>query len=117
MDPTRCGCLAPVVFLPSAPLNPRYVNCARHDEEQNLVAYQYHRQIFYRTCQVIRPGCELLVWYGDEYGQELGIQLDCKCKRKLTARTGGQLGSSSKWQEKKGFLEMSLAQFVGYNPV
>ncbi|KAM5197085.1 histone-lysine N-methyltransferase PRDM7-like [Hipposideros larvatus] len=65
----------------------RYVNCARHDEEQNLVAYQYHRQIFYRTCQVVRPGCELLVWYGDEYGQELGIQLDCKCKRKLTART------------------------------
>uniref|UniRef100_A0A671G4S0 PR/SET domain 7 n=1 Tax=Rhinolophus ferrumequinum TaxID=59479 RepID=A0A671G4S0_RHIFE len=50
----------------------RYVNCARDDEEQNLVAFQYHRQIFYRTCQVIRPGCELLVWYGDEYGQELG---------------------------------------------
>ncbi|KAM5197099.1 histone-lysine N-methyltransferase PRDM7-like [Hipposideros larvatus] len=66
----------------------RYVNCAQHDEEQNLVAYQYHRQIFYRTCQVVRPGCELLVWYGDEYGQELGIQLDCKCKRKLRARTG-----------------------------
>ncbi|KAK2490660.1 hypothetical protein MC885_017169, partial [Smutsia gigantea] len=51
----------------------RYVNCARDDNEQNLVAFQYHRQIFYRTCQVIRPGCELLVWYGDEYGQELGI--------------------------------------------
>uniref|UniRef100_H0WTT8 SET domain-containing protein n=1 Tax=Otolemur garnettii TaxID=30611 RepID=H0WTT8_OTOGA len=51
----------------------RYVNCARDDEEQNLVAFQYHRQIFYRTCQVIRPGCELLVWYGDEYGEELGI--------------------------------------------
>uniref|UniRef100_G3QEK3 PR/SET domain 7 n=1 Tax=Gorilla gorilla gorilla TaxID=9595 RepID=G3QEK3_GORGO len=27
----------------------RYVNCARDDEEQNLVALQYHRQIFYRT--------------------------------------------------------------------
>uniref|UniRef100_A0A2K5Q8M9 SET domain-containing protein n=1 Tax=Cebus imitator TaxID=2715852 RepID=A0A2K5Q8M9_CEBIM len=49
----------------------RYVNCVRDDEEQNLVAFQYHRQIFYRTCRVIRPGCELLVWYGDEYGQEL----------------------------------------------
>ncbi|KAM5155747.1 LOW QUALITY PROTEIN: histone-lysine N-methyltransferase PRDM7-like [Callospermophilus lateralis] len=48
----------------------RYVNCARDDEEQNLVAFQYHRQIFYRTCRVIRPGCELLVWYGDEYGQD-----------------------------------------------
>uniref|UniRef100_A0A452EMG6 SET domain-containing protein n=1 Tax=Capra hircus TaxID=9925 RepID=A0A452EMG6_CAPHI len=49
----------------------RYVNCARDDEEQNLVALQYHGQIFYRTCQVVRPGCELLVWYGDEYGEEL----------------------------------------------
>uniref|UniRef100_A0A2K6ET94 PR/SET domain 7 n=1 Tax=Propithecus coquereli TaxID=379532 RepID=A0A2K6ET94_PROCO len=49
----------------------RYVNCARDEEEQNLVAFQYHRQIFYRTCRVIRPGCELLVWYGDEYGREL----------------------------------------------
>uniref|UniRef100_A0A8D1VU66 Histone-lysine N-methyltransferase PRDM7 n=1 Tax=Sus scrofa TaxID=9823 RepID=A0A8D1VU66_PIG len=29
----------------------RYVNCARDDEEQNLVAFQYHRQIFYRTCR------------------------------------------------------------------
>ncbi|XP_058515267.1 LOW QUALITY PROTEIN: histone-lysine N-methyltransferase PRDM7-like [Ochotona princeps] len=50
----------------------RYVNCARNDEEQNLVAFQYHRQIFYHTCQVIKPGCELLIWYGDEYGQKLG---------------------------------------------
>ncbi|KAM5291611.1 histone-lysine N-methyltransferase PRDM7-like [Glossophaga mutica] len=48
----------------------RYVNCARDDEEQNLVAFQYHGQIFYRTCQVIRPGCELLVWHGDEYGED-----------------------------------------------
>ncbi|XP_040584272.1 histone-lysine N-methyltransferase PRDM9 [Mesocricetus auratus] len=59
----------------------RYVNCARDDEEQNLVAFQYHRQIFYRTCRIIRPGCELLVWYGDEYGQELGIQWGSKIKK------------------------------------
>ncbi|XP_072802989.1 histone-lysine N-methyltransferase PRDM7 isoform X2 [Vicugna pacos] len=59
----------------------RYVNCARDDEEQNLVAFQYHRQIFYRTCRVVRPGCELLVWYGDEYGQELGIKWGSQWKR------------------------------------
>ncbi|KAM8752363.1 histone-lysine N-methyltransferase PRDM7-like [Rhynchonycteris naso] len=47
----------------------RYVNCARFEEEQNLLAFQYHMQIFY---QVIRPDCELLVWYS-EYGQRLGI--------------------------------------------
>ncbi|CAI9164372.1 unnamed protein product [Rangifer tarandus platyrhynchus] len=58
----------------------RYVNCARDDEEQNLVAFQYHGQIFYRTCQVIRPGCELLVWYGDKYGQDLGIKWNSRGK-------------------------------------
>ncbi|XP_043776100.1 histone-lysine N-methyltransferase PRDM9-like [Cervus elaphus] len=61
----------------------RYVNCARDDEEQNLVAFQYHGQIFYRTCQVVRPGCELLVWYGDEYGQDLGIKRDSRGKSEL----------------------------------
>ncbi|XP_057352678.1 histone-lysine N-methyltransferase PRDM9-like [Manis pentadactyla] len=63
----------------------RYVNCARYDEEQNLVAFQYHSQIFYRTCQVIRPGCELLIWYGDEYGEQLGIKRESKWKGELTA--------------------------------
>ncbi|KAM8791863.1 histone-lysine N-methyltransferase PRDM9-like [Rhynchonycteris naso] len=63
----------------------RYVNCARDDDEQNLVAFQYHRQIFYRTCQVIKPDCELLVWYGDEYGQKLGIKCGSKQKRELAA--------------------------------
>ncbi|XP_060978717.1 histone-lysine N-methyltransferase PRDM9-like [Dama dama] len=61
----------------------RYVNCARDDEEQNLVAFQYHGQIFYRTCQVVRPGCELLVWYGDEYGQDLGIKRVSRGKSEL----------------------------------
>ncbi|XP_043730906.1 probable histone-lysine N-methyltransferase PRDM7 [Cervus elaphus] len=61
----------------------RYVNCARDDEEQNLVAFQYHGQIFYRTCQVVRPGCELLVWYGDEYGQDLGIKRNSRGKSEL----------------------------------
>ncbi|CAI9179059.1 unnamed protein product [Rangifer tarandus platyrhynchus] len=61
----------------------RYVNCARDDEEQNLVAFQYHGQIFYKTCQVVRPGCELLVWYGDEYGQHLGIKRNSRGKSEL----------------------------------
>ncbi|XP_043745004.1 histone-lysine N-methyltransferase PRDM9-like [Cervus elaphus] len=64
----------------------RYVNCARDDEEQNLVAFQYHGQIFYRTCQVVRPGCELLVWYGDEYGQDLGIKRNSRGKSELATR-------------------------------
>ncbi|XP_065775597.1 histone-lysine N-methyltransferase PRDM9-like [Muntiacus reevesi] len=63
----------------------RYVNCARDDEEQNLVAFQYHGQIFYRTCRVVRPGCELLEWYGDEYGQDLGIKRSSRGKSELAA--------------------------------
>lgn len=120
-DLAHSGNLAPV-FSFLSPLNPRYVNCARDDEEQNLVAFQYHRQIFYRTCQVIRPGCELLVWYGDEYGQELGIQWGSKWKQELGAGTGGQCSSSSKRKKKKGFLEMLMVQLQSspttlYNPV
>ncbi|DAA13167.1 TPA: PR domain containing 9-like, partial [Bos taurus] len=71
----------------------RYVNCARHYEEQNLVAFQYHGQIFYRTCQVVRPGCELLVWYGDEYGEKLGIK--CESRGKSMFAAGGVEGHPS----------------------
>ncbi|OWK12112.1 hypothetical protein Celaphus_00003517 [Cervus elaphus hippelaphus] len=69
-------------------MSPRYVNCAQDNEEQNLVAFQYHRQIFYRTCWVVKPGCELLVWYSNEYGQELGIKWGSRWKSELTAGRG-----------------------------
>ncbi|XP_021077190.1 histone-lysine N-methyltransferase PRDM9 [Mus pahari] len=87
----------------------RYVNCARDDEEQNLVAFQYHRKIFYRTCRVIRPGCELLVWYGDEYGQELGIKWGSKMKKGFTAGRGGHYYDSLKKKDKR---EFSLRIFI-----
>ncbi|MEE6515719.1 hypothetical protein FKM82_024720 [Ascaphus truei] len=51
-----------------------FVNCARNEEEQKLVAFQYHRKISYRTCTDLPPHTQLLVWYGDEYGKELGIK-------------------------------------------
>ncbi|XP_062618847.1 zinc finger protein 708-like isoform X1 [Saccostrea cucullata] len=51
----------------------RYVNCARSESEQNLVAFQYKGQIYYRSFKDIPAGTELLVWYGHEYGRELGI--------------------------------------------
>ncbi|XP_060799622.1 histone-lysine N-methyltransferase PRDM9-like [Neoarius graeffei] len=49
----------------------RYVNCARNDDEQNLVAFQYRGAILYRCCRPINPGQELLVWYEEEYIKEL----------------------------------------------
>uniref|UniRef100_A0A5F4VQS5 PR/SET domain 9 n=1 Tax=Callithrix jacchus TaxID=9483 RepID=A0A5F4VQS5_CALJA len=62
----------------------RYVNCARDDEEQNLVAFQYHRQIFYRTCE------------------SLGQAVNCSGMGMSTARnwasSGAASGRKSSWQ-------------------
>ena len=54
----------------------RYVNCSRTEDEQNLVAYQYRGEIYYRAYKDIQPGTELFVWYGEQYAQHLGINLD-----------------------------------------
>ena len=52
----------------------RYVNCARGPKEQNLTAFQYKGQVYYRTTKVIPSGTELLVWRDDNYGKEMAIQ-------------------------------------------
>jgi len=55
----------------------RFVNCARDDEEQNLAAFQYKDNIYYSACQEIRPGTELLTWYGTEFAtKNLGLSVD-----------------------------------------
>ena len=54
----------------------RYINCSRVEEEQNLVALQYHGEIYYKVYKQIDVGSELLVWYGEEYARELGIELE-----------------------------------------
>lgn len=53
----------------------RFIRCARHIEEQNLYAFQYCGNIFYRAFKEVPPGTELLVWYDDKYPQFLGIPL------------------------------------------
>ena len=53
----------------------RFVNCARTEEEQNLVAFQYHGNIYYRSFKHIYPGKELFVWYGVQYARDLGISV------------------------------------------
>ena len=64
----------------------RYVNCARHENEQNLVAYQYKGRIYYRSFKVIYPGDELLVYYGDQYAKQLGIVVTAKPDETETER-------------------------------
>ena len=51
----------------------RFINCARNEDEQNLIAFQYHSNIYYRSFKHIYPGNELYVWYGEQYAKELGI--------------------------------------------
>ncbi|CAH0549348.1 unnamed protein product [Brassicogethes aeneus] len=52
----------------------RYVNCARHVNEQNIIAFQYRGKLYYRTFKNIKKGEELLVYYGTEFAKELGIK-------------------------------------------
>ncbi|XP_062859446.1 histone-lysine N-methyltransferase PRDM9-like [Trichomycterus rosablanca] len=63
----------------------RYVNCARNEEEQNLVAFQYRGEIFYRCCRPIKPGQELLVWYEEDYAKDLSIIFNYLWHRKSSA--------------------------------
>ncbi|XP_060788589.1 histone-lysine N-methyltransferase PRDM7-like isoform X2 [Neoarius graeffei] len=51
----------------------RYVNFARNNDEQNLVAFQYQGGILYRCCQSIKPGKELLLSCEEEYAEDLSI--------------------------------------------
>lgn len=53
----------------------RFIRCARHKEEQNLYAFQYNKEIYYRAFADIPAGSELLVWYEDTYPQYMGIPL------------------------------------------
>ncbi|XP_033098125.1 adenosine deaminase-like [Anneissia japonica] len=56
----------------------RFINCARHSAEQNLTAVQYGGAVYYESCKDILYGMELLVWYGDNYQQLLGIPIALK---------------------------------------
>ncbi len=51
----------------------KFINCARSGEEQNMMAFQYRGEIYYRTFKDVHPGAELLVWYGDQYANDLGL--------------------------------------------
>ena len=54
----------------------RFVNCAQREDEQNVLAYQYHGNIYYRTVKTIYPESELLVWYEEKVAKELDMDLE-----------------------------------------
>ncbi|XP_041470863.1 zinc finger protein 624-like [Lytechinus variegatus] len=49
------------------------VRCAQSEEEQNLEAYQFYGEIYFRNTKVIEPGSELKVFYNAEYAKRVGI--------------------------------------------
>lgn len=51
----------------------RFIRCARHKGEQNLYAFQFNGNIYYRAFKDIPTGTELLVWYDDKYPMYMGI--------------------------------------------
>lgn len=51
----------------------RYVNMANTIDQENLYIYQYNFEIYYVTYECVKAGTELLVWYGDEYGENFGL--------------------------------------------
>jgi len=54
----------------------RFIRCARHRDEQNLYAFQYCGNIYYRAFRNIQIGQELIVWYDDKYQQHMGLPLN-----------------------------------------
>uniref|UniRef100_A0A183EAF3 SET domain-containing protein n=1 Tax=Gongylonema pulchrum TaxID=637853 RepID=A0A183EAF3_9BILA len=56
--------------------DPQYSNWMRYiniQKEQNLIAFQYNGSVYYRVFKPISDGTELLVWYGNKYGESLGV--------------------------------------------
>ncbi|KAJ7330631.1 PR domain zinc finger protein 14 [Desmophyllum pertusum] len=72
----------------------KYVNCARHDGEQNLVLVQDEGELFYEVSKDIAEGSELLVWYGDTYLKYMGIPITMKTKLAKIETDGGLGGDS-----------------------
>ena len=68
----------------------RFICSARSAKEQNMAAYQYGQNIYYRSIQDIPVGEELLVWYSDSYLKHLGIP--------MVLKETEQLNIDGKWQ-------------------
>ena len=67
----------------------RWVNCARHATEENVKYLYCQGKVFYIANRDIYPGRELLLYYGDDYAEDLGIRykLEKKAKKNIRTRT------------------------------
>ncbi|XP_049884445.1 histone-lysine N-methyltransferase PRDM9-like [Pectinophora gossypiella] len=84
----------------------RYVNCSRHWLEQNLVAFQYQGQLYYRTIKIIPRFTELLVFYGSEFAHMLHIDLKLySSPRGYAQKLGAPLAKKAKLDSENEILE------------
>ena len=54
----------------------RYMNCSKTENEANITAYQCKEKIYFITKCKIKPGDELVVWYGHEFAVALNLCTD-----------------------------------------
>ncbi|XP_043211656.1 histone-lysine N-methyltransferase PRDM9-like [Amphibalanus amphitrite] len=66
----------------------RRVNCARSEEEQNIVAFQYRGQVYFRTSKPVPRGSELLVYYADDSARELTVHSETSEKSVTSSPAG-----------------------------
>ena len=52
------------------------VQLARCKEEQNLEAYQFYGNIYFRTTKPVSAGSELKVFYSEDYSESVGFKMD-----------------------------------------
>ncbi|TKR77042.1 hypothetical protein L596_018091 [Steinernema carpocapsae] len=68
----------------------RFINSALDETMQNLIAFQFNQQIYYRVYKPIFEGDELLVYYGERFSEELGTGMSsasCVSQRAPTKHT------------------------------
>ncbi|XP_053373954.1 PR domain-containing protein 11-like [Mercenaria mercenaria] len=52
----------------------RYFNTPTTIAMENVVAFQFKGEMFYQVFKSIQPGTEMLIWYGENYGDYLKIE-------------------------------------------
>uniref|UniRef100_A0A1A8CKW0 PR domain zinc finger protein 1 n=1 Tax=Nothobranchius kadleci TaxID=1051664 RepID=A0A1A8CKW0_NOTKA len=87
----------------------RYVNPARSLAEQNLVACQNGRDVYFYTIRPIEPKQELLVWYSREFAQRLcGQPDDLRLKRSDEEYPGQSLPHHACFKDRRQDEERGL---------
>ncbi|KAF0303772.1 Histone-lysine N-methyltransferase PRDM9 [Amphibalanus amphitrite] len=92
----------------------RRVNCVRSEEEQNLVAFQYRGQVYFRTSKAIPRGSELLVYYGDDSARELTVHSETSGESVTSSPAGPSssgIGQYLQWLS-NFFVQMRTAQLA-----